>query len=119
MTRVGNITTVLEDINSQLKWVRNQELEPQLETNTSAIDLLLDGAPYLIGMKERSEDAIQGIPQWVSNHQGDDATKVCTLLNAVCRGATLIALFSEVSYPTTQATPPCSDSWVSKSSQFQ
>ncbi|CAE6445387.1 unnamed protein product [Rhizoctonia solani] len=76
MTRVGDITAVLEDIDTQLKWVRNKVTESTpLETNAGAVDSLLDGAAYSIGLKERSEDAIRGIPQWVASHQDDDATK--------------------------------------------
>ncbi|CAE6459848.1 unnamed protein product [Rhizoctonia solani] len=76
MTRVGDITAALEDIDARLNWVRAKALESSLfETDTSAINSLLDGAPYLIGLKERSEDAIRGISQWVANHQDDDATK--------------------------------------------
>ncbi|CAE6469068.1 unnamed protein product, partial [Rhizoctonia solani] len=76
MTRVGDITAVLEDIDVQLKQVRAKALEgPLVETDTGTIDSLLDGAPYSIGLKERSEDAIRGIPQWVASHQDDDATK--------------------------------------------
>jgi hypothetical protein len=84
MTRVGDITAVLEDIDTQLKWVRNKVTESTpLETNAGAVDSLLDGAAYSIGLKERSEDAIRGIPQWVASHQDDDATKVRNLSNVV------------------------------------
>lgn len=74
MTRVGDICTVLQDMDDELKGHVNHTMSSEVDAASS--QSLLDGDPYFIGRKDRSEDMIPSIAMWVRNQEQDDALKV-------------------------------------------
>jgi hypothetical protein len=74
MTRIGDISAVLEDIDEALK--RHLEPTTSSEVDTEAIESILGGQPYFIGLKDRSEDLIPSVMLWVEGHRQDEAVKV-------------------------------------------
>lgn len=81
MTRVGDICTVLQDMDNELQQLYRQLEKSSPEIDPQAIESIIDGSAYLIGLKDRSEDAIPSIPGWVEKRQTDDAIKVCAALS--------------------------------------
>ncbi|KAG9085029.1 hypothetical protein FRC07_013478, partial [Ceratobasidium sp. 392] len=74
MTRISDIVTVLEDMNKELQQTLNkQQNAPQVETE--ALDSLLNGDAYSIGQRDRPDDAINDIKNWVTRNSDDDALK--------------------------------------------
>jgi hypothetical protein len=74
MTRNGDICSVLEDIDNALK--KRSEPADSPEVNAESSQSLLEGDPYFIGAKDRSEDMLPSISLWVDNQRGDNAIKV-------------------------------------------
>ncbi|KAG8739756.1 hypothetical protein FRC12_016207 [Ceratobasidium sp. 428] len=72
MTQIGDIMTKLQDIDKELKESLKASL-PRIDT--AAIDSLIEGRPYHIGQKDRTEDLIPSISAWVANQAGDSAVK--------------------------------------------
>jgi hypothetical protein len=74
MTRVGDICTVLQDIDDALTGKFERTTSPNVDPLSA--QSLLDGDAYFIGRKDRSEDMIPSIPLWVNKQRQDDAVKV-------------------------------------------
>jgi hypothetical protein len=78
MTRIGDITEVLQDMETELnkhsEWLRGQEI-PEID-DAEVLQSLLDGSSYTIGVAERSEDMINNVLLWANKQQNDDAMKV-------------------------------------------
>ncbi|KAG9120845.1 hypothetical protein FRC07_003499 [Ceratobasidium sp. 392] len=75
MTRVGDIVDVLQDMTKELNMLQNALASTsQPQPDKEAIDSLLNGQPYSMGLKDRSEDATP-ITRWVSKKPGDIAVK--------------------------------------------
>jgi hypothetical protein len=74
MTRVGDICTVLQDMDDELNAHIKYNTSP--EGDVAASQSILDGDPYFIGVKDRSEDMVPSIALWANKQQHDDAIKV-------------------------------------------
>lgn len=85
MTRISDICAVLEDMDQALDRLLQQSSPQQIDEE--AVESILDGSPYSIGRKDRSEDMIPGIARWVDAQREDDAIKVCNCyaLNGLSR----------------------------------
>jgi hypothetical protein len=81
MTRVGDICTVLQDMDDELKEHDKHLTSPEIDPAPS--QSLLDGDAYFIGLKDRSEDMIPSIALWVHKQKDDDAIKVSPVLTLV------------------------------------
>ncbi|KAF8749202.1 hypothetical protein RHS01_10263 [Rhizoctonia solani] len=80
MTQIGDVASVLKRMDLELEqWqVQLQSQDNNCETaqlDTKALQLLLNGQPYTIGLTKRSEDMIASIIRWVHGQQHNDAMK--------------------------------------------
>ncbi|GAB1527596.1 hypothetical protein RhiTH_010772 [Rhizoctonia solani] len=80
MTRIGDVASVLKrmDLELEQRQVQLQSQDNKCETaqlDTKALQSLLNGQPYTIGLTKRSEDMIASIIRWVHGQQHDDAMK--------------------------------------------
>ncbi|QRW23996.1 Maltodextrin phosphorylase [Rhizoctonia solani] len=80
MTQIGDVASVLKrmDLELEQRQVQLQSQDNKCETaqlDTKALQLLLNGQPYTIGLTKRSEDMIASIIRWVHGQQHDDAMK--------------------------------------------
>ncbi|KAG9093640.1 hypothetical protein FRC06_011425 [Ceratobasidium sp. 370] len=74
MTEIDDIMAALQDIDKELEqWQKAQALVPPIDS--VAINLLTNGSPYFIGLKERSEDLIPNILMWIASQEQDHAIK--------------------------------------------
>lgn len=72
MTDINDIMTTLQDIDQELKL----QLDGSPPIDSGMLDSLLDGQPYYIGLKDRSEDMIPNISAWIKSLNGSEAFKV-------------------------------------------
>ena len=78
MTRVDDITSVLREMEGALAALHEASTS-RLTVDEDAIDSLLNGQPFSIGLKDRSEDLIPNVSLWVSQHSHDISTKVSSV----------------------------------------
>ncbi|KAG8700007.1 hypothetical protein FRC08_004982 [Ceratobasidium sp. 394] len=74
MTRISDIITIMEGIDKELQEFRNEGDQVSFNPN-EAVDSLLGGLPYFIGLKDRSEDLIPNLASWVTSQPHEQAVK--------------------------------------------
>ncbi|GAB1524474.1 hypothetical protein RhiTH_007628 [Rhizoctonia solani] len=74
MTRIDDITSVLREMEGALTALQKASTN-QPPIDEGAMDSLLDGEPYFIGLKDRSEDMIPNVSLWVSQNSHDISTR--------------------------------------------
>ncbi|KAG8729145.1 hypothetical protein FRC10_004212 [Ceratobasidium sp. 414] len=74
MTRIGDIIAILEDMDKELQEFGNEGNQVSLNSD-EAVNSLVGGSPYFIGLRDRSEDMIPNIALWVTSQPCEDAIK--------------------------------------------
>ncbi|QRV91939.1 hypothetical protein RhiJN_19957 [Ceratobasidium sp. AG-Ba] len=74
MTRINNIQEHLREAEKELQEARNDP-KRRFWDHDEAVSSLVDGRPYFIGQKERSEDTVSNIAAWVSDQHAEPSVK--------------------------------------------
>ncbi|KAG9089394.1 hypothetical protein FRC06_001569 [Ceratobasidium sp. 370] len=74
MTRINDIITIMEDMDKELQEFRNEGNQVSFNP-AEAVNSLVGGSPYFIGLRDRSEDVIPNIASWVTSQPHEDAVK--------------------------------------------
>ncbi|KAG8793420.1 hypothetical protein FRC12_002795 [Ceratobasidium sp. 428] len=79
MTRNHDIVEVMQEMSTALDEFRQETGQGLWDDQDDAIESLLAGSSYFIGLKDRSEDRIASIDRWVEKQQHEEAFRFFNL----------------------------------------